>query len=374
VGPELAGKYSCTNFNKLPRYPGEPRPTVAEEICAASGPLLGPNNVQAALVKVATAIRTGDYTVLADFLRTKWKGLPGTADALEHLLDHIVLADAGHVADGAVADKDGDVECLPNGEACAAFDPTWSTQDRIWVGETIDCSTLDAATTLDVFGQCQHFDTELLNGGAGGGFAVPITLVLCYDGPSTVTPTPAKVFESPDDPLGENFEEIEFFEGTVADDPPDCASALLGRGAGPSAGAGALAGQKGGGSNGVALQGGIGTRISSFSDWGFVDLESALIRGTISSEEGPLADADVSLFCSTPTFDVALAELSPVMTTTSGSDGSYEFDNGETHIFLPGDECFVSAFLDGFEGNQTDSFTVEKGLNADKDITLTALD
>jgi hypothetical protein len=359
VAPELANRFSCANFNSLPRYPDEPRPTVAEEICAASGPLMSPNDVQSALAKLVKAIRGSGEGLLSSFIALKWKGLPATADSLEHLLDHIVLAEADLVGQGAVADKDGDVECLPDGEACAQFDPNWSTVDRIWVRTDIDCSTLDAATTLDVFGVCQHYETQ-----PSGVFAVPVTLVLCYTGPSTVTPTVAKVFESPDDPLGTNFEGIEFFTSFAAAAPPNCPSAALDRAAEPASGRVVVqAGQKGNGPNGLALQGGIGTRLSSFSDWGFVDLESATIQGTISmSGGGTISGATVKLHCGSGS--------PPDMTTISGSDGTYSFDNGPSHVFLPGEACSVRAVKTGFETSGSGLFTVHKGLNDGVNVTL----
>lgn len=367
VEPELAGSFSCapSDFSKLPRYPGEPRPTVAEEICAASGPLMSPNDVNSALSKLVKAIRDTDGSgeaLLASFITLKWKGLPATADDLEHLLDHIVLAEAGLVGSGAVADKDGDAECLPNDQACAAFGPGWSTVDRIWFSSAIACSALDAATTLDVFGVCQHFESI-----PSGGFAVPVDLVLCYDesGPSTVAV--AKVFEAPDDPLGTNFEGIEHFPSSAAGGP-SCPSALTSRTAGPtSGGVGVLAGQKGGAGNGIALQGGVGTKISSFSDWGFVDLESATIQGTIfRSGGGTLSGATVRLFCG--------LGLTPDMTTTSGTGGVYSFDNGDTHIFQVGESCRVRASKTGFESGFSGSFTVHKGLNDNVNVTLTVDD
>jgi hypothetical protein len=367
VGPELAGSFSCTDFSSLPRYPDEPRPTVAEEICAArTSGTMSPNDVNSALSKLVKAIRdtTGDgEALLASFIKLKWRGLPATADDLEHLLDHLVLAEAGLVESGAVADKDGDVECLPNGKSCAAFDPNWSTVDRIWVGTEIDCSTLEAATTLDVFGPCQHLDTQLVTGGSGGVFAVPVTLVLCTDAPSTVTSTPAKVFEaSKDDPLGTNFEEIEYFNSSPVADPPSCSSALTSRTAAPvSGGAGVLAGQKGGAPNGLALQG-IGTKVSLFSDWGLVDLESAIIQGTISSSGGgTVSGASVELLCGSGPTDLA---------TSSDGAGVYSFDNGPTHIFQPGESCRVKASKSGFGTSFSAFFTVQKGLNDEVNVTL----
>ncbi len=364
VEPVLAGRFSCapSDVIKLPRYPGEPQLTVAEEICAASGPLMSPNDVNSALSKLVKAIRDTDGSgeaLLASFITLKWKGLPATADALEHLLDHIVLAEAGLVGSGAVADKDGDEECLPTGEACAAFDPSWSTVDRIWVSTPILCSTLDAATTLDVFGVCRHYESI-----PSGGFAVPVNLVLCYDESGPAAVAVAKVFETPDDPLGTNFEGIEHFTSSGAADPPSCPSAALDRAAGPASGGGALAGQKGGAGNGIALQGkGVGTRISTFSDWGFVDLESATIQGTIfRSGGGTLSGATVRLFCG-PGF-------TPDMTTFSGSGGTYSFDNGDTHIFQVGQSCVVRASKSGFESRSSSSFTVHKGLNDNVNVTL----
>ncbi len=364
VGPELAVNFSCaaSDFSKLPRYPDEPQPTVAEEICAASGPLLTPQDVNASLSKLVKAIRESDYSVLNAYIFLKWKGLPATADPLEHLLDHIVLADAGQVGDGAVADKDGDVECLPNGKACAAFDPSWSTEDRIWVGTESDCSTLEAATTLDVFGPCQHFDTQLVTGPPGGVFAVPVSLLLCSGAPSTVTSTIAKVFEaSKDDPNGTNFEGIEYFN-TSAGDPPGCSSALTSRAAGPlSGGVGVLAGQKGGAPNGLVLQGTV--KVSFFSDWGNVDLESATIQGTISSSGGgTISGATVDLICG--------SGGNADMTTSSDGLGVYSFDNGPTHIFHPGESCRVKATKSGFGTSFSASFTVQKGLNDEVNVTL----
>ncbi|HEY7462331.1 MAG TPA: carboxypeptidase-like regulatory domain-containing protein [Gemmatimonadota bacterium] len=363
VEPQLAKNFSCSNVGALPKYPDEPSgfDTVAKEICDATATgHMGPNDVNAALNKLIQAIKdtTGEGEAnLKRFVTLKWKG---TADDLEHLLDHIVLAEAGVVDRGAVVDKDGDQECLPDDKACADFDPAWSTVDRIWVRTDINCSELGDATSLDVFGVCQHYETQ-----PAGVFLEPVDLVLCYEGPSTVTPTLAKVFESPDDPLGTNFEDIEYFDSEAATDPPGCASLLASRTAGPTSGAGtALAGQKGGGPNGLALQGGVGTRISSFSDWGFVDLESALVEGTITSsaDSSAISGATVEIFCEGAT--------TADTTATSVGDGSYSMDNDTTHVFLPDDECKVKATADGFEPDSTATFTVQKGLNDGVDVTL----
>jgi hypothetical protein len=182
-----------------------------------------------------------------------------------------------------------------------------------------------------------------------------VSLNICSNAPATVTPTIAKVFEtSKDDSLGTNFESIEYFNTSPGVTLPSCASLLAMRAAGPASGGVAVLADQKRAPNGAALQGSTGTKVSFFSDWGIVDLESALVQGTITKTGSGFSGATVELFCGTGT----VAD----MTTTSGSGGAYSFDNGPTHIFQVGESCHVDASGPGF-GNGSVTLTVQKGLN-----------
>jgi hypothetical protein len=378
VEPGLTANFSCSNPSSLPAFPGETSPTIAQQICIAGADgELSPPDVNSSLSKLAKCTKPGVNVqqctdVLKSFISNHWLGDP--AD-LQDLLDAIDLAAAGVFGAAGVLHAGGDSDCDPSSQVCVTAPPGWSTVDRAWIATPISCSTLGAATSLDEHPDCWHLETV-----PSGQFVLPVFLVACYNGPAAIESSAAwaKVQDGFDDPNGTLFEDnpgIEYFPqeaipaGTLV---PDCsAAASLARTAGGPSGGGRLpvqAGQKGGGSSGLALQGGVGTRISSFSDWGFVDLGSATVQGTISSSGGgTVSGATVELFCE--------SESTARLTTTSAGDGSYSFDNGTSpRDFLVGEDCEVKASASGFVSGSSGTFTVAMGLGENEenvqDVTL----
>jgi hypothetical protein len=378
AAPELANNPSCSKPSTLPTWPNEVTltgtPTVAQRICTPGN--MSPANAQSALVKWTALIRGatpsnkaislatgGGLAGLVDFLRKNWTGSQSDLDDLIH---DIILLVTGQEGESVIVPPTGGSVPSPGGDAVGDFPPGWSDTPRIWISTQIPCNL---NTTLDQYGNCVHNETI-----PNLPFEEAVLLIQCFVGPDGVNPILAKNKEDFDDPLGTNHVdsagEIEYFEDSApADDPPDCPTALANRITAPASGGspspGALAGQKGGPSSGLRLQKGVGSRISSFSDWGFVDLESATIEGTVSSSSnGPIAGAAVEIFC--------LGEGTPRLATTTGGDGHYSLHNfdGDTHLFSPGESCSVKASAAGFGSKSTAAADVAQGLTDDVNLAL----
>jgi hypothetical protein len=232
------------------------------------------------------------------------------------------------------------------------------------VAYPISCTTLDAVTSLDVYPECEHYETI-----PASPFLAPVTLVQCYSGPSSVSPNVAKKADNFDDPLGTNFEGIEYFAPATASFSPTCAAPPAARAAPGLTHAEAAPPShdaKDGRSGGAWLQGTLGAKVSAFSDWGFVDVLSATIEGVITngSDSSPIAGATVDLSCE--------GDTSPRATTDTVADGTYVFDGAPGGLFLPGDVCEVRASASGLVARSTDDFTVVPGLNT-HNLALDAL-
>ncbi|HEY7529210.1 MAG TPA: carboxypeptidase-like regulatory domain-containing protein, partial [Gemmatimonadota bacterium] len=366
--PELAANTSCST-NPPPKFPGEQAlfdadsisDFIAKQICAPGN--LSPANAQSALVKWVAIIRargdvSGKVFDLLDFVSKQWLA-GGASQSLATFRSDLLLVTLGisSPADPQTTilnvTSGGGNFCSNDGLACWNIPSGWSSTARILVSYPIDCEVVSDFVTI--LGQCEHHETS-----PNGAFLIPVLLTQCFVGDDDAEVALTKRFENPDDPLGTNVFDLEvFLDSDGAGLPPSCVETLAAHastaGSSPAAGP-ALAGGKHGGSTGLTLQlRGIGTQVSSFSDWGFVELSSltSTIEGVIENgaTSNPIAGAQVELFCGS---DTAARQ-----STISANDGSYAFDGtAASGGFEVGDSCEVRASANGFVSGSSGTFEV----------------